>query len=74
MLLFTWIPAGLAIIADLLLLKYPITDKQMKQIEIELEERKAAKANGGPLTIARYNFKFHHAGIFIRSRPRGIRL
>lgn len=51
-LLFTWIPAGLAIIAGLLLLKYPITDKQMKQIEIELEERKAAKANGGPLTVS----------------------
>ena len=43
-LLFTWIPAALAIGAGLLLLKYEITDRLMRQIEVELEERKAAKA------------------------------
>ena len=43
-LLFTWIPAAMTIAAGLLLLRYTITDKLMMQIEVELEERKLARA------------------------------
>jgi GPH family glycoside/pentoside/hexuronide:cation symporter len=44
--LFTWIPGALAAAAGLMLLKYSITDAQMKQIERDLLARKAGAAGG----------------------------
>ncbi len=45
--LFTWIPGILAAVAGLILLKYPIRDTQMKQIEHELLARKQAATAAG---------------------------
>ncbi len=42
--LFTWVPGVLAAAAGLMLLKYSITDRQLKQIEHELVARKQAGA------------------------------
>jgi len=42
--LFTWLPGILAAAAGLILLKYPIRDAQMKQIEHDLLARKQATA------------------------------
>jgi len=46
-LLFTWIPGILAAAAGLILLKYSISDQQLKQIEQELLDRKAAAGTSG---------------------------
>ncbi|HVT73886.1 MAG TPA: MFS transporter [Lacunisphaera sp.] len=42
--LFTWIPGALAAAAGLILLKYSISDVQMRQIEHDLQARKEAGA------------------------------
>jgi len=42
LLLFTWVPAVLTFVAGLILFKYTITDKLMKQIQVDLEARKTA--------------------------------
>jgi GPH family glycoside/pentoside/hexuronide:cation symporter len=42
--LFTWVPGILAAAAGLVLLKYPITDPQLKQIERDLVTRRQANA------------------------------
>lgn len=42
--LFTWVPGILSAAAGLVLLKYPISDTQLKQIEHELVARRGAKA------------------------------
>jgi GPH family glycoside/pentoside/hexuronide:cation symporter len=39
-LLFTIIPAVFTIISGLLIIGYPLTDEKMKQIELELSQRK----------------------------------
>lgn len=40
--LFTWTPGLLSAVAGLVLLKYTVSDKLMKQIQVELQERKLA--------------------------------
>lgn len=40
--LFTWTPGILAVLAGLVILKYPINDSMLKKIEIDLAERKAS--------------------------------
>jgi GPH family glycoside/pentoside/hexuronide:cation symporter len=45
--LFTWVPGALAVAAGLVLLKYPLRDAQMKEIEKELLARKKAAAASG---------------------------